>query len=156
VMSQALLLGAVGTALGSLLGVVAAHYLSRAMGSLYSTTLPPLQLTWQPFLWAALFGLGISLAGAAIPARKATQLSPLDAIRDVLPSEIEGTSKWLIWAGIGLIVFCGSVLAASILGKVAMAHSVWSGVFLMIGVALLLPLALRPLAEAVAALLPAH
>ncbi len=154
VFSQALGLGAAGTALGALLGVVAAHFLTRAMGSLYSTTLPPLELTWTPFLWAILFGIGISLAGAAVPARKAMNLSPLDAIRDVLPGEIEGMSRWLIWGGGGLILFCGSVLTASILGKIPMANAVWGSVFLLVGVVLLLPLALKPLAEGVAALLP--
>jgi putative ABC transport system permease protein len=125
------------------------------MGTLYSTTLPPLELTWKPFLWALLFGLGISLVGAAIPARKAMHLSPLDAMRDVLPGEIEGMSRWLIWLGCGLIVFCGSVLTASILGKIDMRHSVWASVFLLVGIVLLLPLALRPLAAGLARLLPA-
>lgn len=156
IFSQALGLGIVGTILGSLLGVAAAHYMTRAMGSLYSTTLPPLELTWSPFLYAIAFGLGISLIGAALPARKAMNLSPLDAMRDVLPSEIEGMGRWLTVVGCGAILFCGGVLTASILGKIPMLHAVWSSVFLLAGVVLLLPLALRPLAEAVARLLPAN
>jgi len=154
IFGQALVLGIVGTLLGSVLGVAAAHYMTRAMGSLYSTTLPPLVLTWEPFLYALVFGLGISLVGAALPARKAMNLSPLDAMRDVLPGELEGMSKWLIALGGGLIMICGSVLAATILGKIPMLHAVWSSVFLLVGVMLLLPLALRPLSEAVARLLP--
>jgi putative ABC transport system permease protein len=154
VLSQALTLGVVGTALGALLGVAAAHYLTRAMGSLYSTTLPPLELTPAPFAWAIVFGVGISLAGAAFPAYKAMKLSPLDAIRDVASGELEGTSRWLIFGGGGLILFCGTVLTLSILGKIPMSHAVWSSVVSLVGVGLLLPLALRPLAEGVAALLP--
>ncbi len=87
---EAIMMGVVGTILGSLLGIVGAHYLAGAMGTLYQATLPPIQLTAYPFLVATACGLGISLIAAALPARKATHLSPLEAMRDVLPEEIEG------------------------------------------------------------------
>ena len=64
VFRKALLLGIAGTILGSVLGVLAAAYLGDAMGELYQTELPPVELTWSPFLWAAVFGIGISLLGA--------------------------------------------------------------------------------------------
>ena len=59
-------------------------------------------------------GLGISLLAAVIPAFKASRLSPLEAMRDVLPEEIEGTS-WLL-TGFGLLI--------AALGAVVMAASV--------------------------------
>jgi hypothetical protein len=38
-------------------------------------------------------GLGISLVAAILPSRKASHLSPLEAMRDVLPEEIEGVQS---------------------------------------------------------------
>lgn len=153
VFGQALMLGAAGTVLGCLVGVLAARVLNQAMGSLYETTLPPIALTPSPFLWGALFGIGISLAGAALPARKATHLSPLDALRDVLPAEMEGFSGWLIGAGAALVVICGCVLTASILGRIGPEQAVWSAVVMLVGLVLLLPLALGPFSRGVAKLL---
>ncbi len=40
---EALLMGVVGTILGSLLGIMAAHFLTIAMGTLYQSELPPIQ-----------------------------------------------------------------------------------------------------------------
>ncbi len=65
---EALLMGLVGTILGSLLGVIAAHYLTSAMGRLYQAKLPPIELTVWPFLLGTACGLGISLIAAALPA----------------------------------------------------------------------------------------
>jgi putative ABC transport system permease protein len=151
---QALTLGFFGTILGALLGVVAANFLTQAMGSLYETSLPPIQITVEPFLWAALFGMGISFVGAALPSYKAAHLSPLDAIRDVLAEEIEGVSHWFTWGGTATVAFSGTVMAASILGYLKPEHAVWSGVLLLVGLVLLLPLALEPLSRFVAALAP--
>ncbi len=153
VYSEALLLGAVGTVLGAALGVVAAHYLTEAMGTLYQTTLPPIHLTALPLVLGAAFGLGISLLGAAIPARKASHLSPLEAMRDVLPDEIEGVSRWLVLVGGALVVACAGVMIAGITGHATPVDAVWGAVLLLIGLALLLPVVLDPLTAAAAAVL---
>ena len=83
-----------------------------AMGQLYKTELPPIQLEAEPFIWAAVFGIGISFAGAALPARKAARLPPLDAMRDVLPDEIEGFSKWFTLVGAATVIICASARRA--------------------------------------------
>ena len=150
VFGQALLLGAVGTVLGSVLGVIVANYLNYAMGSLYATTLPPIQLNPTPFIWAVVVGLGISIAGAAFPARKAAHLSPMEAIRDVQPGAIEGVARWLVVLGAIMVVTCCGVLAASVTGKLPMASAVWGSVLLLVGIVLMLPLGLPPLSRAAA------
>jgi putative ABC transport system permease protein len=119
VFREALLMGIVGTIMGSALGVLSAHFLTQAMGSLYQATLPSIDLTQAPFLigtWhkitsfkTALFygiqdpfvlgtvcGLGVSILAAAMPSWKASHLSPLEAMRDVMSGELEGESKWLV------------------------------------------------------------
>lgn len=142
---EALVMGILGTVLGSLLGIVAAHYLTAAMGTLYQTTLPSIELSWYPFLIGGACGLGISLVAAAIPARKATHLSPLEAMRDVLPEEMEGVQWWLVGLGGSMVVVCLTVMTISILGGLSMVHTVWASILLLAGLVLLLPVAIKPL-----------
>jgi putative ABC transport system permease protein len=146
---EALLMGVVGTILGSLLGIFAAHYLSVAMGTLYQSELPPIELHAYPFLIGAACGLGISLLAAILPSRKASHLSPLEAMRDVLPEEIEGVQSWMTGLGAALVVVGASVMVGCILGEVATLHSVWAAISMLAGAVLLLPIALKPLSAIV-------
>jgi putative ABC transport system permease protein len=154
VMSEALVLGIVGTIVGSLIGVMIARYLNVAMGALFETTLPPVRLDAEPFYWAAAFGIGMSLLGAAFPALKASRLNPLDALRDVLSDEIEGASRWLVLAGIVTVAVCGVLLALSISGRLDSSVAVYAGVIGLVGLVLILPVALPTITRSVAALLP--
>jgi putative ABC transport system permease protein len=142
---EALLMGVVGTILGSLLGIAAAHFLTIAMGTLYQSDLPPIQLTIYPFLAGAACGLGISLVAAILPSRKASHLSPLEAMRDVLPEEIEGVQWWLTGSGVAIVVVCAVMIALSITGWISMMHTVWSAILMLAGFVLLMPIALKPL-----------
>jgi putative ABC transport system permease protein len=143
--AEAILMGIFGSILGCIVGVGAAALLTRAMGVLYETTLPPPALSWQPFAIAGAIGMGISFIGAALPARRARRLSPMDALRDVLPSEIEGFTQWLGRLGISFAAIGSAALGTAALGKIESMYAVWAAILLLIGVLLLLPLALRPL-----------
>lgn len=143
--AEAILMGLVGSILGCLAGVVGARLLSRAMGELYQTNLPAVAPGWQPFAIAGLIGMGISFLGAALPARRARQLSPMDALRDVLPADIEGFTRWLMLLGTSFSLLGAAALYLSAVGRIEALYGVWAGILLLLGVALLLPLALRPL-----------
>jgi putative ABC transport system permease protein len=154
VMGEALLMGIGGSILGSIIGVMIAQYLNQAMGAIYETTMPPVQLTYGPFVWAGVFGIGMSLAGAAMPAFKATRLSPHEALRDVLTDEIEGSSRWFVIVGTLTTIVCGVLLYLSIMGRVGQDVAVYAGVMLLVGIVLILPVLLPFITGAVAALLP--
>lgn len=154
VMTEAAVMGVLGTILGCALGVFIARYLNIAMGAIYETTLPPIQLTPTPFILAAIFGIGMSLAGAALPAFKAAHLAPLDALRSVLPDEIEGSSKWFVVTGIVTVIISGILLFLSITGRVSQVVAVLSGVAGLVGLVLILPVGLPIITAAVAKLLP--
>ena len=136
---------------GFAFGRCRAHLLNLGMGAPYKATLPPIQLTVTPFLLAIAFGVGMSLLAAALPARKASNLSPLEAMREVTHDEIAGVSRWLVLMGLALVVICGGVMAASIWGDVSNIAVVWMAVGLLIGIVLMLPIALGPLSKLVAA-----
>jgi putative ABC transport system permease protein len=153
VYSEAFWMGVIGSVLGFLVGVGAARLLNSAMGRLYQTTLPGIELTAWPFVLAGLVGLGVSLVGAALPARRARQLSPLEALREVLPSEIEGFTRWLTMVGIALLAVGFAALAGSVLGRFEMLHSVWASLLVLSGLVCVLPSFLGPLSAVVAAIL---
>lgn len=144
VVREALLMGIVGTILGSGLGVIIAHYLTRAMGSLYQTELPKIELSYWPFLLGAICGIGVSLIAAALPAWKAAHLSPLEAMRDVRTEELEGSSHWLVVIGAFIAVVGLALMLASIRGYLPPLNAVIAAVVFLIGVVLMLPLVLKP------------
>jgi len=150
---EAILMGVLGTILGSLLGIVGAHYLTGAMGTLYSATLPGIQFTPWPFVFGGMCGLGVSLLAALIPARKARTLSPLEAMRDVLPEEIEGTAWWLVGLGAIIVISCVVVIVLSVLGYLSMQATVYAAIMLLFGLVFLLPILLKPVSAVITALL---
>lgn len=154
VIIEAFVMGIVGSIVGSVIGVLIARYLNVAMGAMYETTLPPIHLDAAPFALAAVFGVGMSLLGAIVPAIKASRLNPLDALRDVLPDEIEGASRWLVIFGLFTVIVCGILLALSITGVLPSSVAVYAGVLGLVGLVLILPVALPAITRAVAAVLP--
>jgi putative ABC transport system permease protein len=162
---EALLMGIIGTILGSGLGLVASHYLTKAMGSLYQATLPSIDFTQPPFLigtWrqitsvqsalllgiadpfvlGMICGLGVSVLAAALPSWKASHLSPLEAMRDVLAGELEGVSKWMVRTGGSFAVIGLGIMFAAIRGWLPLLYAVGGAVTLLIGLVFMLPLAL--------------
>ena len=120
-LSEALMLGVVGTSLGCAAGLPIAHILNQAMGALYSTTLPPLQLHWEPLLCAALLGIGVSLAGAIVPAYKAGSLSPLEAMRETTTAESRRMLNALAGFGVVLILSSAALIYFTLAGS-TLAH----------------------------------
>lgn len=174
VFREALLMGILGTISGALIGVLAAHFLIQAMGSLYQTTLPSIDFTQAPFLigtWrqitsfksavflsiqdpfvlGTLCGLGVSVLAAALPSWKASHLSPLEAMRDVLAQELEGLSKWFVLSGAVVAVAGVCIIGAAIAGRIAVFFAVLGAILALIGLVLMLPLALGRLSALVAA-----
>jgi putative ABC transport system permease protein len=81
VVREALVLGAVSSVLGVLLGSVVALALLRVVSTLFHV--PPIQPAFHPATMLAAIGLGITatVIGAAVPARRAAQVDPSVAFR---------------------------------------------------------------------------
>ncbi len=148
---EAALMGLIGSLGGAVLGVFGAQLLAQGMGTMFETEMPPIQVTGATIGFALAFGLGISFLGAFLPTRRASRLEPVEAMREVLPDEIETASPWLTWLGVACIVVGGSVLTATIIGQVANSNAIWSGVLLLTGFVFLLPMAIGPLSFLTAA-----
>ena len=110
-------------------------------------------VTGGTVLAALVAGLGVSVASAVIPARRAAKVAPIAAMRDVAVDS-SGSSRRRFVAG----------LATTGLGVAAMAHGLYNGggvgpvgvgaAAVFIGVAVLGPLLARPLSWLIGAPLP--
>jgi putative ABC transport system permease protein len=147
------LMGLLGMVVGSLVGIFGARALTLATEQLLQTTMPPIQVTILPFLLAAAFGLGLSLIATWVPARRAGRLSPSEAMRVVVPGEIEAPHKSMLIAGLVVVLGAAIALAGCILGWFPIEISVSSSVILLIGMVLLLPMALGGIAQVVEVML---
>ncbi len=90
-LSEGLALGAVGTALGEILGSALARVLLPAVGgtvvNIYRTTATlELSSSWEPFVAAAVVGIVSSGAAALVPAMEAARIPPAATMR---PGSVE-------------------------------------------------------------------
>ena len=116
VLAEAATLGAVGSALGLVLGTAMASSViatvpdafARAIGTPLQTSVPATLLVIAWFL-----GVATAMASAVVPARRALGIEPLEALRpEVRPAEHRfGRRWWLIAAGVLLHVIPSGRLA---------------------------------------------
>ncbi|NUQ62054.1 MAG: FtsX-like permease family protein [Pirellulales bacterium] len=147
---ESLVMGGIGTALGIVVGLFGAYLLTHSLTGLLQVSLPSMILTAQPFLLAALFGFGLSLVGAAVPARRASRLTPLEALGAVAPDDMEGVSYKSIAAGLLITLVSAGLLTGVMAGWLPAGFGPVPGVFLLVGLVFLLPLGLDRLAHWVA------
>ena len=147
---EAVLLGGAGTVLGVGAGVFLALGLVRVQEQILGVKLPPLQLTAQPFLLALLVGPGMALAATVVPAWRAGQRSPLEAMlpRRSIPEPRESRPGLLSYLGLAAVAAAvcfavGSGYWWSAETGVALMPPVF--VMMLVGCVLALPLVFRPL-----------
>ena len=109
VLAEALLLGSIGSAVGVGFGVLLSRGLMRSMGAVTATEITQITIPIDGLLTSLLIGLGVTLSSASLPAWRARDISPLEALRvTAKPQSVPpGRYGWLV--GIGLIV--GAYLA---------------------------------------------
>jgi putative ABC transport system permease protein len=142
---EALGMGVLGTVLGILVGLGGAYMLNRALAGLCAlSSPPPLQITPGPLVLAGLFGLGVSVLGVAVPARRAARLTPLEGMSRVVHEDMEHASYRYAIAGLVLTLVSGTVLGISIAGWLPTSVAIGTAVFILVGVVLLMPAVLGP------------
>ncbi|MBX2997882.1 MAG: ABC transporter permease [Caldilineaceae bacterium] len=146
ILIEGLIQGIIGTALGMIVGFL----LIRAM-------LPLLNPTWEQFFGAPLgdpsfslwiyivsigLGLGIPLLSGYFPARAASRISPLEALRPAQIAGEEGSSRRRVLVGGGMI---GVALLGLITGNLAL---ISVGVLLFLaGIVVISPVLVRPVSQ---------
>ncbi|GGV23233.1 membrane protein [Streptomyces filipinensis] len=159
VLTEALLLGLVGSTLGLLAGVGLALGLIRLM-SAFGMNLKATEMVigWGTPVAAYVVGLGVTFVAAYLPARRAAAVSPMAALAD---AEVAGVGKPLKARAIaGAVV--GAAGAAALAGCAAATKTAQAASLLGLGVVLTLiatvvggPLLVRPVIRVLGAAFPA-
>jgi putative ABC transport system permease protein len=119
--SEALALGVVGTAVGILIGLVAAFAMTHLMGQLTGPVVPQLRLTAGPILLAGLLGPGVAVLSTYFPARVAGHRSPLAELRErpeVRSAREAHARRWPGYLGLGLLATFALSYAIILIGHV--------------------------------------
>jgi len=138
ILAESLVMGLVGVVLGIAVGLLGALLLSESLNSLLQVTLPPIEITPLVIFLAVVFGLGIALVGAAVPARRAAQVPPLEGMGAIPREDTERASHKIALFGAALCAVSSAALAGCILGWLPMYLAVGTGVALLLGTVMLL------------------
>jgi putative ABC transport system permease protein len=144
VLVEALALGAVATVVGLGLGAALAPVFLRAGGTSDALRLPdtPVVFTGHAVALAAALGIGATLLGAWLPARRAARLSPVAAVREPVGGASLDRRQALRSGLVGVLVFAtGLVLAPRVEESAVGTGAV---LFLLLGGAVLVVPAVLP------------
>lgn len=144
VCGEAALLGIVGTLFGLPVGVYGGDFVTRAMGAVLQVALPTTASIPQAFLLGAIIGPLVCVLGAWYPARRASQISPLEGMRPVVTLEPQRGHAKMTWAGIfGTALTC--LMMGGALAKVIPSWwAVVAVVVALISLVFFLPVVLLP------------
>ncbi|MBN1395615.1 MAG: ABC transporter permease [Pirellulales bacterium] len=140
---EGLAMGFAGTLFGSLLGLGGAYLLADAMSRVFSTPMPPLQITAGTFILAAGLGPVISLLAMFIPTWIASRISPLESMRFVPSMGRKGVSLWYVIFSLIFFLLSGSALAACVVGYLPIELTVYVGAIFTTAFVLLIPIVLN-------------
>ncbi len=148
---ESLILAAIGTAIGILMGLGISYVLISALSQLLDISLPsPLQFMWtpRPYVLAVLFGFAVSVIGAVFPALRAWRVSPLEGLSYVSKQDMTSVPPIHILIGLVTSLCGGAAIVAGIIGWVSIDVSQYGAVALLVGIVLMYPLVLAPFSYA--------
>lgn len=116
VLIEAAVVGGVASVLGLGFGVILARLIRQLLSLGGSLPATPLELQPRTVLVAVATGLGITMLSALLPARAASRIPPIAALRRVQAPESGRTQRLRAALGIGLTVLGTGALAAGLIG----------------------------------------
>src|SRR3954469_2400480 len=151
ILAEAVVLGLVASALGILLGLGMAKALSALMTT-FGFVLPTASLRIQPstVLVGFLVGTLVTVVAAVAPARRATRVLPVEALRDAAPTATQFSHTRL---GLGLALAAGGVgaLLWGLFGSGTPLLIPGGVVGVVFGVTILAPMIVLPMASVIGA-----
>lgn len=147
ILVQASVIGVVGAALGIVTGGALAAGIAAWMGAVGSVPLTSPVVRLSDAVTALAIGVGVTLAAAIEPARRAGRVAPVEALRARLdlPSARRARLRWLV-AVFGTVGLLGLLIWPRAAGEAALLRSLIVYAVLLV-VALLVPLVLPMLAR---------
>lgn len=155
-LTEALVLGSVGTVFGISLGLALAMGLRQGLGQIMHLTLPDPHWIFETILIAMLLGPGLAIAATFEPARRAGRRAPLEDLlqkKGLPPAE---SRRWPCYVGLGFIAVTTMVVCGISQDWFPPEHAVaFLAPFMalcLVGCVLAIPLILKPLARCAAIL----
>lgn len=142
ILRESLVLAGIGIALGVGIGLGGARLLLAALSQIMMVNFPPVGTPLGSVGLAAVLGVCMALAGAAVPAYRAGQLTPLEGMSAVVRGDLESGSDRSVLVGACLTLLSILGLAGSIRGWIPAHFAMWLAVSMLVGVVLLTPLGL--------------
>jgi putative ABC transport system permease protein len=147
---EAVLLGAAASAVGVGLGLAVAKGLKLLMDAVgFSLPSTSLQVEPRTIIVSMLVGTLVTVVAALVPARRATKVLPIEALRESTPGA-EKTSKRRAIVGLSVLATGVAGMLSSLYGGADMKLFGLGLVAALLGVIVSLPLAVRPLAALIA------
>ncbi|HUE73256.1 MAG TPA: FtsX-like permease family protein [Pirellulaceae bacterium] len=146
---EAFLLGLIGTVLGIGMGMLTAHYLNMGLSRLLDVSLPAMQLSVWPFLWAVVFGFVVSIVGALVPALRVIKVSPLEGMSRASTRDFSRPPAFHMVIGAVVAVVSGVLIYGGTVGYLPIIVPTFAALSLHLGIVLLFPLVLAPLSAMV-------
>lgn len=151
VLGEAVIIGLVGSVLGIVLGLLIAAGAKAAIGSFLNTDLGsglPLQPT--TIVLSVLVGVGVTVISAVLPARRASRVAPVAAMRGDVGAVAGGLGKRGL-VGAALLVAGAMVLGAAVTrDQVSWPVAALGAVAAVLGMLIAAPLATRPVVRVIA------
>ncbi|MFL5651666.1 MAG: FtsX-like permease family protein [Chloroflexota bacterium] len=144
---QALTLGIAGSALGLVFGFVLAAVIASAMGTVGSVAIGSPVLPLDAAVLAVVVGIGVTIAAALEPARRASRIQPVEALRAHLDPPAARTAR-LRWLAVVFVIVAvvGLVILPRAAGDTAAAQGLIVYAILL-GATLLIPFVLPAMAR---------
>ena len=147
---EALVIGFLASALGVGLGVAVAKGLNVLMDAVgFSLPSTSLQLEPRTVVVSMLVGIVVTVVAALVPARRATKVLPIEALRDATPGS-EKVSKRRAVIGLALLAAGTAGILATLYADSPMLFFGLGLVGVLVGVIVSMPLAVRPLTALIA------
>ncbi|MDP3685072.1 MAG: ABC transporter permease, partial [Ignavibacteria bacterium] len=146
IMVESLIQGVIGTGLGLVFGYLFCLSLLSGVGNTFSSllrvTMGAPVITTGNLVGSILLGVGFTIGSGYFPARSAMKITPMEAMRPTLATvEYHQNNRRAIW---GLILLALSVIGL-MLGDVKIAGL--SGVVFLVGIILIAPVMVKPVAD---------
>jgi len=144
-LAEALVMGALGSALGVCLGLGLAHSLRDVLASYSNVEVVAFQVPPEGLFLAVSVGIVVTVLAALRPVWRASRLPPVEALRPSAATGERGVAAHRIWIGLGVMVLASVALSLPMDRSLRVSVIYVSTLALLGGGAFLAPVLVRPL-----------
>ncbi|MFO1065835.1 MAG: FtsX-like permease family protein [Pirellulales bacterium] len=153
ILRESLLMSVAASGLGCAIGIYGAGWLLNATQQLLQVETPAIEVTALPLVVGVAFGILISLLGAYLPARRAADVQPLEAIRGMNTAQNERLRRVTTPLFFLSMVLGTGFLGSSIMGSAFLGADVVGIIWFLLGGVFLIPVVLPTVSEWLMALM---